>query len=461
MKTSNKYIITLLLSVLIFVSCTDDIDKPGSWPEWPTPSQPKIENARLTGLKGENTIMAGDLVKFVAKASDEFNNLTSYELTITIAGQTVFSKNEKLEGKTGDINIETKIPFVANFEGNTYPEVILKVVNDLAAGTSEVKLEEASNILINRPATPDKLYIVDNAGQVFELNTLDDVDYGFQTMGDLSAIGMSYKIAEKLTVDNQIDYSGLVWGTKDNKVTVIEKESDASISISVPEGDMLESISFNMFTFAANPLLANPVDVVFVSSSLPGYMEATISISEGQVVEFKNIENGIENLLRPDFFTNASGNKAKFAGPAGQYKLYYNTSDKFIYIENTNLVYPDGLWICGLGLGFPQEPFNATLQWNWWLPHEYIFCKKTADNIFETTAYFEKGFLFKFFRQRNWGAEETAHSYTMEPANWLVNAKNEWGDLAGDFGSGEQFTSGVYKIEINMNTKIVRLTKVN
>lgn len=461
MKTISKYIFIVLSSILFFISCSDDIDKPDAWPEWPTPSQPKIENAKLTALNGGTSIKAGDMVKFSANVSDEFNNLTSYEFIIAIGEQVIFSKTEKLGGNAEEISFETKFPFAANLDNNIYPTVTLRVINDLASGTSELELEDENNVTVSRPATPSKLYLIDDKGQIFELNTLDGVDYGFLTAGDISKIGQSYNITEKLTIDNKIDHSGLVWGMQDGKIVIIDDDSNSPIPLSIPEGDILEGISFNMYTFAIGTLLANPVELTFASSSLPGYKEATVFITEGQYVEFMDFEDNIGNMLHPDFFTDASANKAKFTGSTGEYKIYYNTVKGFIYIESAILLYPESLWICGTGLGFPKEPYSATTQWNWWLPHEYIYCKKTADNIFEATAYFKTGFLFKFFRQRNWGPEETAHNYTMEPSSWLVNALNEWGDFAGDFGSGSSFTSGKYTVRIDMNTKVVRLIKVD
>lgn len=43
-----KKIYVLFMSSLLLLSCAkDDVSKPSEWPEWPTPSKPKIENAVL------------------------------------------------------------------------------------------------------------------------------------------------------------------------------------------------------------------------------------------------------------------------------------------------------------------------------------------------------------------------------------------------------------------------------
>ena len=56
-----KKIYVLFMSSLLLLSCAkDDVSKPSEWPEWPTPSKPKIENAVLRGVNGETVVAAGD-----------------------------------------------------------------------------------------------------------------------------------------------------------------------------------------------------------------------------------------------------------------------------------------------------------------------------------------------------------------------------------------------------------------
>ena len=52
-----KKIYVLFMSSLLLLSCAkDDVSKPSEWPEWPTPSKPKIENAVLRGVNGETVV---------------------------------------------------------------------------------------------------------------------------------------------------------------------------------------------------------------------------------------------------------------------------------------------------------------------------------------------------------------------------------------------------------------------
>lgn len=82
-----KKIYVLFMSSLLLLSCAkDDVSKPSEWPEWPTPSKPKIENAVLRGVNGETVVAAGDKVKFTAQVSDEYNDLVSFQLLVTMDG---------------------------------------------------------------------------------------------------------------------------------------------------------------------------------------------------------------------------------------------------------------------------------------------------------------------------------------------------------------------------------------
>ena len=49
LRKMKKIYVLFISSLLLFSCAKDDISKPSEWPEWPTPSKPKIENAVLRG----------------------------------------------------------------------------------------------------------------------------------------------------------------------------------------------------------------------------------------------------------------------------------------------------------------------------------------------------------------------------------------------------------------------------
>lgn len=469
MKISIQYIIIVFLSIFTFSSCENTIDRPEQWPDWANISQPKIENAKLTGLNNESSINAGQSFKFTALISDIYNDLVSLNLSISINNREVFQKEVPLTGKESDINIQGYLPFIANFTGPVVPVVKLNALNNEVGGKTEMTLSQADNITVNRPQTPDKLYVVDNLGQVFELFPIEGLEYDFITKTDLSAFGQSFKIAEKLTGDNKIDYTGLVWGTKDGEIISIGDESGSPIPISSPEG--IEKIAFNTYSFIVSG--AAPAIIIdkefFAASTYVGYKSLNLSLSKGDELEFVGFGDDVSGILRPDYFINISGNKANFDGYAGEYTLQYNESNGFIYIENQIMTLPDALWMDGTGLGFPQPPYIATSVWGWGKPADYIFCKKTAEGVFEAIVYISQGFGFKFFTRRGWESPEypeyKAHNFTVTPSELIQSHKwtPETWDGDGNLIPGSTFTPGVYKIEINVNedAKTIKLIAFN
>ena len=143
-----KKIYVLFMSSLLLLSCAkDDVSKPSEWPEWPTPSKPKIENAVLRGVNGETVVAAGDKVKFTAQVSDEYNDLVSFQLLVTMDGAEILNLSKGLSGRSAVIEEEATLPFVAGFQ-NGRPVVTIKAVNDLGGNESTLTLDEAASVAV-------------------------------------------------------------------------------------------------------------------------------------------------------------------------------------------------------------------------------------------------------------------------------------------------------------------------
>lgn len=97
LRKMKKIYVLFISSLLLFSCAKDDISKPSEWPEWPTPSKPKIENAVLRGVNGETVVAAGDKVKFTAQISDEYNDLVSFQLLVTMGWSRNFELVQGIE----------------------------------------------------------------------------------------------------------------------------------------------------------------------------------------------------------------------------------------------------------------------------------------------------------------------------------------------------------------------------
>ena len=417
-----KKIYVLFMSSLLLLSCAkDDVSKPSEWPEWPTPSKPKIENAVLRGVNGETVVAAGDKVKFTAQISDEYNDLVSFQLLVTMDGAEILNLSKGLSGRSTVIEEEATLPFVAGFQ-NGRPVVTIKAVNDLGGNESTLTLDEAASA------------------------------------ADLAGIGDHFKVAEKI-INNKPDYSGLVWGYSDDKIAIVT--DDAATSIPTPKvgSYTLENITFDMLSFLTDKTLTYSIDIdksrFFDVGG--GYVQLDVQLVESAKINFIGFGSDVTNMLRPEFFKDVSGSKAKFDGPSVLYNLKYNTSNGFMYMERPrDVFYPEVMYIVGTGVGFPREPYVATLAWDFAYPHQWFFFKKVGASAFEAVVYIDQTMGFKFFRGYGWAQEEdTKNLYTVEPANLITRS------APGDLIPGPDFKAGLYTIHIDKAKEVIRLTPYN
>ena len=71
-----------------------------------------------------------------------------------------------------------------------------------------------------------------------------------------------------------------------------------------------------------------------------------------------------------------------------------------MYMERPrDVFYPEVMYIVGTGVGFPREPYVATLAWDFAYPHQWFFFKKVGASAFEAVVYIDQTMGFKFFKR--------------------------------------------------------------
>lgn len=236
---------------------------------------------------------------------------------------------------------------------------------------------------------------------------------------------------------------------------------DAATSIPTPKvgSYTLENITFDMLSFLADKTLTYSIDIdksrFFDVGG--GYVQLDVQLVESAKINFIGFGSDVTNMLRPEFFKDVSGSKAKFDGPSVLYNLKYNTSNGFMYMERPrDVFYPEVMYILGTGVGFPREPYVATLAWDFAYPHQWFFFKKVGASAFEAVVYIDQTMGFKFYRGYGWAQEEdTKNLYTVEPANLITR------NAPGDLIPGSDFKAGLYTIHIDKASEVIRLTPYN
>ncbi len=450
--------IVYILFVLIFISCQNkDITTP-QWPEWPNPSAPTIVHAALKGANGEIQIPAGGKIRFTADVSDTNNDLVSYQLLIRMDEAEILNITKNISGRSFKIVEEAVLPFVAGFK-NGKLNVSLKVSNALANTTTELVLKDEESVDVVRPENPEQLFLIDSKGAVYIMQKLVDSPYGYRTTAaDLTSVGADFKIAQRM-IDNKPDYSGLVWGWKNNKISVVTEETSTSISTPNSSNFPIQYLEFDMLSFNISKLLQHRIQVDLSSFFAIGgaYTQSDINLVEDAVVSFTGMGSDLAKNLRPEFFKPLGGTDAKFTGPTALYNLKFNSSTKFLYLERPrDVFYPEVMYILGTGAGLPIQPFVATLEWDFSYPHQWLFFKKSGPQLFEATLYLNNSMGFKFFKGYGWAQEvDTKNKYQVIP-NTLVTRSG-----AGDLIPGAQFKAGIYQVKMDVGQEIIEFIPQN
>lgn len=464
MKKIIVYSYMLFVAAIAIVSCRNQYDVYDNWPEWPTPSSPEVGIVSVTDADGNDlsSVNAGSRIRAYVEVFDRYNDLVSVEITCTLNGTAVNMQTKAIEGRNAEASFDMLIPFSPYMDDGAKVGFRITVCNNYK-GETVYELPEEKQLTVLRPEMPEKLYLVDCSGNVVEMLPEEDNPDIYTTVGDVSAVMHVFKIASRVS-GSEIDYSGLVWGSIGGETGIVYTDVSDPISVDIPYGDIPESYSINVYSFAVSFALA-PLKISrddFSVSEYPGYLSAEVVLTNSNDVVFEGFPASAQDIIDRSFFSSVSGNQVKFMGQSGKYSLLYNETNGFIYIENKDMRYPDAMWVCGAGLGFAQKPYKKTIEWNWNKPSDYVFMNKVSDDVFEAIVFVDSGFGFKFFRKRGWGTEdeELSQNYTLFPDGVMAVGNNGWDDT-GDCVEGPAFEGpGVYILRISLKDKIMSLERL-
>ncbi|MCL1944015.1 MAG: hypothetical protein FWF54_10780 [Candidatus Azobacteroides sp.] len=443
-----------------FWACSED-ELRTRFPE----SVPVIESADLSsGNEADpSAIVFGDSVLVTAALSDPKTPLSTLEVEIVVNDNLIERQQIRTQGYNCIIARKFKVPLVAFADDNMDVEAYLTLTNvEGNTVTQTIK----NKVHADRPGFPNRMYMVMQDGTIYNLSKKLGSQIEFQSSRmNLSGNNIKFKLAEKITGNNEIDYSGIVWGNVNGALAVCAEE-DGFYEYTDPLILTMRQFLFNVYSFDFEidaerlaPVTINGRQMGVETMDGNTYLSSLIAFTLDQELEFSGIAD-LQNTLNPDFFACTSGNNARFLGLPGTYKLLYNNAEGFMYVEQTDALYPDALWLDGTGLGFPGAPYKTTTSWNWNKPEDYVFCRKISDGIFQATFYAES-FDMKFFHQRMWGGEENSEMYTLTPASLIKTGVDNQGQPNGNWVAGADVIPGVYRVIININDHTTVIERIN
>ena len=279
----------------------------------------------------------------------------------------------------------------------------------------------------------------------------------------------------------RVDWNYPVFGMKGDKLSLItqaefESGEATSIKLSNDNIESIDTIQFNPMTFelyfggkVAQPVSALDVNVDLAEVAGKTYRHAKIFFDPALEVTVSGVAN-MATAYNLDYMEVKDGNVVKFLGEKGMYEVYYLPEEDYIVVEPLkDAVYPNVMWMTGVGFGLPVASPKVQGGWGFDNLGQYIACRTVAPKVYQFTAYLKNGanadfetygsLNFKFFHQKGWGGEEVGGNYEQigldikgvglegltkvngdtgaESGNWIANTQEEF--------------EGIYRITLDQN----------
>lgn len=439
--------ILMISALLLSFSCKKDAVEP----ETPEPKAPVIEYASLRGPEGETAVEAGTPVTFTANVSVSDSELGTWTLEIRQGTELIASASGELSGTSAviDEDLELSVSPVTIAE-DFYPSVTLKVTNTDEMYT-EKTLTQEENVQITVPVLPEKLYLVDNAGNTYEMAATSERGR-YRTSVDISGIGTSFSVASAVT-GGAVDPSGDVWEGLETPVSEYG----------------LKWIGFDVFTGEVYKMIDHTVtlDLNAMGEDAPYKVYWSFELVQDCEVEFLNYPDGMQ--LQGDRFADVDGNRARYTGQTKKnFEVYYLPEPNWLVVKY-QFSDTDAMWVTGENGALPMLPYSDALALNWFanVPNSAVstttmsFVKEDAGN-WRMLIYLKENFGIKVFDGFAW-ANEVNPWISLTPETLVISpveADPDTGKLDGNYGNaGPSFSEGLYMLRFNSSTSEASLDR--
>ena len=295
----------------------------------------------------------------------------------------------------------------------------------------------------------------------------------------------------------RVDWNTPVFGMLNGDLQLITKEQfdNEEAKPVILENDNFETIDTIMFDPVSFEIticgkIAEPVTAIDILTDLleePAYISsasvrkkylgAKIFFDKDSEVEITGVVD-LSKAYNLDWMEYLGDNKVKFLGEKGQYYLSYKVEEDYLVVEPLyDLIAPDVMYVCGVGLGQPSWTPSATSGWGFDSPDQNMVGRLIAPNTYQFTLYMQNGenadfddygsLNFKFFHQHGWGDEEVGGDFKQEglpiygsTAEGLTKKDGSTGNEKGNWIATTADIDGVYRITLDKNTMTTRYEKI-
>lgn len=468
-----KRIFQVLFLALIAIGYT--ACQPDSFREVYPKGNPTVEAHMLTN----EVLFGSDSISFEVKITEKATPLSTLSIKVIVGLNVIVNE----EVRTPNLNFEQKftyaVPFGPNMPEGEPVKVYLTATNVEGTATDFI----LSDCVGHRPVL-ETMYVMPPTIDYKPLGkgkqmTWDEEKFVACDLGYPKSIECLLAVVG--TKFGRIDWNYPVFGMKGDKLSLITQEEfesgvATSIQLSNDNIESIDTIQFDPMTFdlyfggkVAQPVSALDVNADLAEVAGKTYRHAKIFFDPAIEVTISGVTN-MATAYNLDYMELKDGNVVKFLGEKGMYEVYYLPEEDYIVVEPLrDAVYPNVMWMTGVGFGLPVAAPKVQGGWGFDNLGQYIACRTVAPKVYQFTAYLKNGanadfetygsLNFKFFHQKGWGGEEVGGNYEQIGLNikgvgseGLTKVNGDTGAEAGNWiaNTQEEF-EGIYRITLDQN----------
>lgn len=449
----KKVFLGLCAGAIFLTSCNEDEDTRVVYPH----STPVVESVTIN----PTSFVYGDSVSITARVSDPTTPLSTLKMKMIVNDVLIAEEVIRTPGNNAEVSAKFKTSYTNQLPNDADIEVQLTLIN-VEGDETKTSVEGVKG---NRTYY-NQLYLVLDNGAIYNLTPESEKSDRY-ILKDvmLKSNNIRYRVAEKITSENQIDFTGHVWGYMGGTIQIVDETGDYITTTNTSVDYVTEVVFDNYYfetTLAGEKL--NPNDITLdnfeeVTVGSEKFMKLSRTIEKDQVMTLFDDLASTDIVYNMDYFERLSSDQVKFIGDAGTYTLYYSETRKTMMVDPALRSYPDVLLVAGEGLGYPSKVKpEAHTSWNFDAPLDAIIFRKVATDVYQATVYFDtEKANFKPFENRDWGNEKKSTDFTMPS---LIARDTDLGKSDGNWYATPEATSDNYKITINLSTNVVTAESV-
>jgi len=433
-----------------------------------------------------------DSIRFCVTVTETETPLSTLSIKVIAGINVLASENVRTKDYAYTGSFTYAVPLKANMEEGAPVKVYLTATN--VEGTSKDMI--LSGCTGHRPEL-STMYIMP---PTIEYKTIGKGTQMAKTGEVFRAEGLAYPksfnflLACVGTKFGRVDWTKPVFGMLGDELALITKEQFESgeakeITISDDRYESIDTVTFDPLTFELSygGKIAMPVTQLDVLNDLeenPSYITSTsvqklyrgakIYFAKDSEVELINATN-TAHAVNADFMEYISGNTFKFLGETGMYYVSYKIAEDYLVVEPLyDLVYPDVMLMCGIGMCQPSYATHASTESGWGFdsPNQNFVCRTLSSKVYQVTVYMHNsaedadhpGFgnvNFKFFHQHGWGGEEDGSTYQIiQPSEMNIVGSTEASNVGNWWAKSDKLFEGVYRIILDQNQMTTTIEKI-